>query len=80
MCVRADLSIHLLTRHVQENRADGTKRFQVINHVYGVLGDEEKRRVYDATGALRLVSAWLPWLKCLRMASRSVAPQDTTSR
>ena len=40
-----------LRLHPDKNpSADAAAKFQTLQKVYGVLGDEEKRKVYDETG------------------------------
>ncbi|KAK0410355.1 hypothetical protein QR680_005084 [Steinernema hermaphroditum] len=36
----------------EEEKKEATEKFQVISGVYAVLGDEEKRKIYDETGAV----------------------------
>ncbi|CAG0881163.1 unnamed protein product [Darwinula stevensoni] len=35
-----------------KDREDATKRFQILGRVYSVLGDPEKRKIYDETGTV----------------------------
>uniref|UniRef100_A0A1I7Z0J3 J domain-containing protein n=1 Tax=Steinernema glaseri TaxID=37863 RepID=A0A1I7Z0J3_9BILA len=36
----------------EEDKKEATEKFQVISGVYAVLGDEEKRKIYDETGVV----------------------------
>ncbi|KAK4472046.1 hypothetical protein MN116_005419 [Schistosoma mekongi] len=44
--------LHHPDRHDSESKSEATKRFQVLSRVYSYMEDEEKRKIYDETGAI----------------------------
>lgn len=36
----------------EDEKENATEKFQTLSKVYSILGDQEKRRIYDETGKL----------------------------
>ncbi|KAH8877697.1 DnaJ likeubfamily C member 9 [Schistosoma japonicum] len=44
--------LHHPDRHDSESKSEATKRFQILSRVYSYMENEEKRKIYDETGAI----------------------------